>query len=268
MLDEAKVRLDAIHFVRGLRERWVAVPAAELRGFEIHLKGQSGIFKPAELSDPLSLTTTIQSRHTHDVLEGSCVMYDYVARDSDNESLKRCADAELPLIYFLQVTRRPTPEYVIFAPVYVVGWDDQARQFLVDLSEQRPSEIAARATRQLGLFRASAREMAKSYTISTVKQRLDAARFRNEVLRAYGERCAVCGLHQRALLDAAPLAIPSTEVNGIALCATHFRAYGAGMLTIDDQGLIHIHIDRRSAGDGERNMLLAYDGLPARIPGS
>lgn len=260
MLDETKVRLDAIHFVRGLRDRWIAVPAAELRGFTIHLKGQSGIFKPAELTEPLSLTTTITSKHTHDILEGSCVRYDYVTRDFENESLKRCADAELPLIYFLQVTRRPSPEYVIFAPVYVVGWDEDARQFLVDLSEQQPSAIAARATRQLGLFRSSSREMSQSYTASAVEQRLEAARFRNQVLQAYRDRCAVCGLHVRALLDAAP--------GGIALCATHHRAFGAGILTIDDEGIIHIRLDRKSVGEGELAMLLAYDGLPARMPDS
>ena len=257
MLDETRLRLDAIHFVRGLRDRWAAVPAAELRRHALHLKGQSGIFKPAELSEPLSLTSTLQSRYTHDVIEGSCVLYDYVSRDHDNEALKRCADAELPLIYFLQTRRRPAPEYVIFAPVYVVNWDDATRRFLVDLSEQRPSEVAARATRQLGLFRDSSREMTHSYVVSTVQQRLDAARIRNEVLEAYRDRCAVCGLHVRALLDAA---------DSIALCATHHRAYGAGILTIDEEGVIHIRLDRRRIGEGERRMLLAYDGQPAKMP--
>ena len=259
MLDETTIRLDAIHFVRGLRDRWVAVPAAELRRFSIHLKGQTGIFKPAELSDPLSLTTTLQSRYTRDVIEGSCVLYDYVSRDHENEALKRAADGEVPLIYFLQVQRRPTPEYVIFAPVYVVAWDDTTRQFLVDLAEQRPSEVAMRATRQLGLFRSSSRDITKSYVVSTVQQRIDQARVRNEVLDAYRDRCAVCGLHVRALLDAA---------NGIAFCATHQRAYGAGILTIDEEGIIHIRLDRRSVGEGERQMLLAYDGHPAKMPRS
>ena len=258
MRDETQLRLDAILFVRSLRDRWVAVPAAELRRFAIHLKGQSGIFKPAELSDPLSLTTTINSRHTQDIIEGSCVMYDYVARDFENEALKRCADAELPLIYFLQVTRRPTPEYVIFAPVYVLSWDDESRRFLVDLSEQRPSEIAARVTRQLDLFRASSRQIAKNYIESTVKQRIDAARLRNEVL-AESRACVVCGLRIRALLDAAPL-------TRIALCATHHRAFGAGILTIDE-GIVHIHLDRKSAGEAEIAMLLAYDGVAAKMPG-
>jgi putative restriction endonuclease len=256
--DETKLRLDAILFVRSLRDRWVAVPASELRGFDIHLKGQPGIFKPAELSDPLSLTTTINSKHTQDVIEGSCVQYDYVSRDFENEALKRCADAELPLIYFLQVTRRPSPEYVVFAPVYVVGWDDKARRFLVDLSEQRPSEIAARATRQLGLFRASSREVARTYIAGSVKQRLDAARFRNRVLDS-SRGCAVCGLRERALLDAAPIRI--------ALCAIHNRAYNAGILTIDENGVVEVHLDRKG-GEAEKSMLLAYDGAKVRIPGS
>ena len=258
MLDETQLRLEAIHFVRALRDRWVAVPNAELRRFSIHLKGQSGIFKPAELTEPLSLMTTITSKHTHDVIQGSCVMYDFVTRDSDNESLKRCADAEQPLIYFLQVTRRPSPEYVIFAPVYVVEWDDQQRRFLVDLSEQRPSDIAARATRQLGLFRASSHEVEKSYIVSSVQQRLIAARVRNEVLEKTRRGCAVCGLRTRALLDASP--------NGVALCATHNRAFGAGILTIDDEGTIHVKLERKSIGDGDRAMLLAYDGAKARMP--
>ena len=127
MLSETRLRLDAIHFVRALRERWVAVPAAELRRFRIHLKGQQGIFKPAELSDPLSITTTIASSYTHDTIEGSCVYYDFV-RDHENDGLKRCAEAELPLIYFLQVKARPA-EHVVFAPVYVIGWDDERRRF-------------------------------------------------------------------------------------------------------------------------------------------
>ena len=260
MLDETTIRLDAIHFVCGLRERWVAVPAAELRRFSIHLKGQTGIFKPAELSDPLSLTTTLQSRYTHDVIEGSCVLYDYVSRDHENESLKRAGDAEVPLIYFLQVQRRPSPEYVIFAPVYVVGWDDATRRFLLDLSEQRPSEVAARATRQLGLFRSTPREVTRTYLISSVQQRIEQARFRNEVLDAYRNRCAVCGLRIRALLDAA-----QSEAGPLALCATHHRAFGAGVLTIDDEGIVHVHLARKTVGDAERQMLLAYDGRAAKM---
>lgn len=278
MLSETRLRLDAIHFVRALRERWVAVPAAELRRFRIHLKGQQGIFKPAGLSDPLSIATTIASSYTHDTIEGSCVYYDFVprSRQHENDGLKRCAEAALPLIYFLQVKARPA-EHVVFAPVYVLGWDDRRRRFLVDLSEQRPEEFVAQAPaiKQLQLPQirtpespGEIRELAKSYVVTTVQRRLQQARFRDAVLRAYRERCAVCELRLRPLLDAAVVDRdgPLDVRNGIALCATHHRAFDAGVLTIDGDCVVHIDVGTRTIGDGERAMLLAYEGKKLVIP--
>jgi putative restriction endonuclease len=268
VFDDTRLRLDAIQFVRALRDRWVAVPASELRRFRIHLKGQTGIFKPAELSEPLSITTTGDSDHAQDTIEGSRVLYDYVSRDFDNEALKRCAEDELPLIYFLQVKKRPATEYVIFAPVYVVGWSDESRCFLVDLSELKPGELASpppvRRQLQLPVVRGEVRELTKRFAITTVQQRLYEARFRNAVLDAYRERCAVCGLHVRALLDAAHVdgdldAKPAVDVReGIALCATHHRAFVAGLIRYDDEYRIHIE-----SGDP---MLLEFDGRTLIVP--
>ena len=273
MLDETRIRLDAVNFVRALRERWVAVPASELRQFRVHLKGQQGIFKPAQLTEPLSITTTIDSEHAQDTIEGSRVLYDFVSRDSDNEALKRAAEAELPLIYFLQVKKRPVTEYVIFAPVYVVGWSDESRCFAVDLSEQKPGEIITPAPpeRQLELHvmrtpqsPGEIRELTKSYAISSVQRRLYEARFRNAVLDAYRDRCAVCGLHIRALLDAAHVTNdrdpkPAVDVSeGIALCATHHRAFDANILRFDNDYRIHI--------DVEDAALLPFDGQLLSLP--
>lgn len=288
MLDETRIRLDAIHFVRSLRERWVAVPPSELRQFRgAHLKGQSGIFKPAELTEPLSITTTIENEHAQDTIEGSRVLYDYVSREHENDALKRCAEAELPLIYFLQVKKRPATEYVVFAPVYVIGWNDESRCFVVDLSEQKPGEVVSPAPRQrqlrLPVMRtpespSEIRELTKSYAVTTVQRRLYEARFRNAVLEAYRDRCAVCGLHIRPLLDAAhvgpALSRPGRlesrpyviEIrDGIALCATHHRAFDAKILRYDADYVIHIDLPE-SAGDGERVMLLGYHGKRLFLP--
>lgn len=284
MLDETRIRLEAIHYVRDLRERWAAVPSSELQHFptggeRVFLKGQQGIFKPAELTDPLSITSTIDSPYTDDPIEGSRVMYDFAP---GSEGLKRCAELELPLIYFLQVKRKPSPEYVIFAPVFVVGWDEAARRFLIDLSEQKPGEVTSRpaTTRQLTLPAVRTpespmeiRELARNYVITTVQRRLQQARFRNAILKAYRERCAVCGLRVRALLDAVSVVAdqdpqPVISVrDGIALCATHHRAYDAQILRFDSDYKIHIDLpDRFHAGEGERAMLLAYDGKDLDVP--
>jgi putative restriction endonuclease len=269
LLDETRIRLEAIHFVRDLRERWAAVPSSELRQFKrVFLKGQQGIFKPAELSDPLSITSTIDSPYNDDPIEGSRVMYDFAP---GTDGLKRCAETELPLIYFLQVKRKPNPEYVIFAPVYVVGWDEASRRFLIDLSEQKPGEAISPppTTRQLMLPEIRTpespmeiREMTKSYVITTVQRRLQHARFRNAVLKAYRDRCAVCGLGIRALLDAATMA----DNRGIALCATHHRAFNAGILRIDEEGRVHIKLPKNfEAGEGERAMLLAFNSTRVKL---
>jgi len=289
VLDETRIRLDAIHYVRDLRERWVAVPSSEVRYFttggqRIFLKGQQGIFKPAELTDPLSITSTIDSPYTDDPIQGSRVLYDFLspAREFENVGLKRCAEAEVPLIYFLQVKRKPNPEYVIFAPVFVVGWDEEARRFLIDLSEQRPGEVVSPPpmTRQLTLpairtpgSPMEIREMSKSYVVTMVQRRLYHARFRNAVLKAYRQRCAVCGLRIRPLLDAAhvvPDRDPQPVISvkeGLALCATHHRAFDAHLIRYDADYCIHIELpDRLTAGEGERAMLLAFDGKRLQLP--
>ena len=274
MLDQTRIRLEAIQHVRTLRERWPAVPAAELRGFDfdgqrILLRGQQGIFKPAALSDPLSITTTLSSDYTHDTIEGSCVLYDFVppTREHENEALKRCAETVLPLIYFLQLKKRPSLEYAVFAPVYVVGWDGERRRFLVDLSEQRPGEVAspARTTRQLELPEirtpdspGEIRELTRRYVVSTVQRRLYEARFRNNVLDAYRDHCAVCELHVRALLDAAHVQPGYDVADGVALCATHHRAFDTGVLTFDRDYNVHVRVDEPT--------LRAYEGKHLALP--
>ncbi len=286
MLDETRIRLDAIHYVRALRERWVAVPSSELRAFSsggrrVHLKGQQGIFKPAFLTEPLSITTTLDSDYTHDAIEGSRVMYDFVSRQQDNDALKRCAESEIPLMYFLQVKRRPGPEYVIFAPVYVVGWNDESRRFLVDLSEQKPGDVVSPAPglRQLDLqvmrkpdSPMEIRELTRTYEVTTVQRRLYQARFRNTILDAYRDRCAVCQLHIRPLLDAVHLngdRDPRPDIvvsEGIALCATHHRAYDAGILRYDNDYAVRIDLPDDARGEGEQSMLLAFEGRKLALP--
>jgi putative restriction endonuclease len=289
VLDETRIRLEAIHHVRDLRERWVAVPSSELQHFttggrRIFLKGQQGIFKPAELSDPLSITSTIDSPYTNNPIEGSRVLYDFLptSREYQNLGLKRCAESELPLIYFLQVKRKPNPEYVIFAPVFVVGWDDASRRFLLDLSEQKPGEVASPPllSRQLMLPEIRTpespmeiRELSRSYVVTSVQRRLHHARFRNAVLRAYRDRCAVCGLRMRPLLDAAyvlPDRDPQPLISvsdGLALCATHHRAFDAHILGYDEEYCVRIKLPERfTIGEGERAMLLAFEGKKLELP--
>jgi putative restriction endonuclease len=80
----------------------------------------------------------------------------------------------------------------------------------------------------------------RQYAIIHTKRALRDSNFRDRVLTAYGNRCAMCGL-QLKLLDAAhilPVDHPdSTDqtCNGVALCTLHHRAFDRAFVTFDAQ---------------------------------
>ena len=280
MIDELSVRSQAIQFVLALRERWVGIPAAELRNFRIAgervpLSAQQGIFKPAVLSDPLSIRSALDSPY-NDPIDGTRVRYAFApaSREYENDGLKGCAEKRLPLIYLVQTKPKPNTEYIAFAPVYVSAWNDTAREFIIDLSEN--TATVASSSKVAGRIADSAVPPAlleKRYVTTVVERRLHQARFRNEVLAAYRERCAVCVLRVRPLLDGAHLRPdrdpkPTIIVNeGMALCATHHRAFDANILRYDSEYRVHIELPSGvTVGEGEKTMLLAYDGRRLTLP--
>lgn len=287
MLDQTRIRLDAINYVLALRERWIAVPGSELLRFSsggrrIALRSTQGIFKPKELSEPLSVQSTLQSPYADELVEGRTIRYHFLppSREHDNEGLKRCGAHGVPLIYFLQVKPRPGAEYEVFAPAYISGWDDQRREFLIDLSgEAGPPVRPSLAGLQLTLPHVPApesaqeiREVSSGYLVHSVQRRICHARFRREILKIYGERCAVCLLRVRALLDAAYLgddlfARSGTHGReGIALCAIHLAAFNAGLLSWDDAYIVRISTDVAGAEGGDGSVLSLYDGKPLALP--
>jgi len=75
--------------------------------------------------------------------------------------------------------------------------------------------------------------------IRTIATKFRAANFRDNVLRAYGHKCAFCQV-QLALLDAAhiiPVSAPNSTdeiVNGLALCKLHHFAYDSNLVSFDE----------------------------------
>lgn len=84
----------------------------------------------------------------------------------------------------------------------------------------------------------------RRYAVVSAKRALREIGFRNRVLVAYGQSCAMCGVQLR-LLDAAhilPAAHPeSTDGtdNGVALCALHHRAFDRTLVTFDAKFRTH-----------------------------
>lgn len=97
--------------------------------------------------------------------------------------------------------------------------------------------------------------------------------FSHRVLRAYNNRCAVCGLGL-GLLEGAhivPVAWPgSTDEtsNGIALCRNHHAAYDRALISFSDDHRIEISPNvRRSVTDSiDSGWISAIEGRPMLLP--
>lgn len=180
------------------------------------------------------------------------IIYHYRAgaRDQpDNRSLRAAFELQAPVIYFFGVS---PGQFQVIAPVFVV--DDDPRAGLVLLEVGLPHQDI----RGHGIV--SSVE-ARQEQFAIVRRRLDQARFRHEVMRAYRQRCAVCALREPQLVEAAhitrysdPAAIAGV-VNGIALCAIHHLAYDRNLMGIDPAGVVHI--GERLLRDSDGPMLSA-----------
>lgn len=86
----------------------------------------------------------------------------------------------------------------------------------------------------------------RRYAVVSTKKALREMDFRDRVLTAYGQRCAMCDIQLR-LLDGAhilPVAHPdSTDGtnNGVALCTLHHRAFDRSLVTFDPDFRIHLN---------------------------
>lgn len=245
-------RLRDRHGARIPREALMA--GVTLRGERVPIWNyQKGIFKPAALGRDgaaLSVQTSAESPYAdvHDPDAGHFV-YKYRGTDPahpDNVALRRAMAAQRPLLYLVAVD--PGVYDAVF-PVYVVGDEPEHLQFTL-VADQ----LAAQ--RERGLDDASVTPIRRAYATRAVMQRLHQQQFRRRVLGAYRERCAICSLKRRELLDAAhiladldPRGEPTIS-NGLGLCKIHHSAYDADILGISPEAVVHIRADVLAEVDG------------------
>ncbi len=113
---------------------------------------------------------------------------------------------------------------------------------------------------------------AEGKVYKTTLQRPRDAAFRQAVLKAYCERCAVCEFSVR--LEGAVVAVEAAHVrwhnhagpavvrNGLALCSLHHRLFDRGAFGLDDS--LVIRVSTKAKGRGRRESLGRFDG--ARLP--
>src|SRR5205823_6280129 len=197
---------------------------------------RQGIWKPTWLECALSIVTTYTAPgepppYEDEIGEDGYPRYKWRGTDPrayDNVALRRAMKLGKPLMWFIGV--RPG----VYEPVYPVtlaGEETSHHQFVVAVDETmregwRPS-----------LASASAFDPTRRYAEAVVRVRLHQRVFRDRVLLAYAERCALCRLRHRPLMDAAHIREDADGgepivPNGVAMCAIHHRAFDSNVLGV------------------------------------
>lgn len=255
MNDDEALRLAAFREVRRLADVNGNLTSRDLRaGFQFDatriplINPQRGIFKPTRMQYLLSIRTVFprpgarvwydDQRNVHRQIYDGDDAVDYAFMGSDaaaaeNRWLREAMENRAPIVYFLGTA---PGVYQAVIPTYVIGWDARSLKARIAFNVQDQID--------LGVPGSSGE---RRYALREVKQRLHQASFREAVITAYRGRCALSGLREPVLLDAAhiiedrnePFGQPIVQ-NGIPLSKTHHAAFDAHLIGIDPNFKIHL----------------------------
>lgn len=228
----------------------------QFNGHRVPILGPQGIFKPAILPEmPLSITTV-------PVAEGEAAPYrDVIGHDGllrycyrgsdprhrDNVGLRLAMQRQAPLVYCHGVVKG---QYVVVWPVFIVGDSPGDLSFTVSVDDRQLASLGVMDAEDLGA------DGRRRYITRQVQQRLHQEGFRQRVLAAYQQHCAICHLRHAELLEAAhilPDGHPQGEPivpNGLALCKLHHAAFDADILGIRPDYGIEVRLDVLQEKDG------------------
>ena len=276
------MRVAAFERVRRLNEIHDHLTATELKpGFVFReeriplVNPQRGIFKPQQMRFLLSIKTVFpkpggkvwydDQREVHrQIFQGDeAVDYAFMGKNpdaADNRWLKEAYENQIPVIYFLGIA---PGRYQALLPTFISGWDGQALRARVTFGPN-PETLAPPTD-----------SLERRYALRTVKQRLHQATFREAVIAAYDGRCALSGLPEPLLLDAAHIIADKDDqlgqplvTNGIPLSKIHHAAFDAHFIGIDPD--FRMHVSDRLLGQNDGPMLEALkqlNGRNIRLPG-
>lgn len=252
---DALMRLAAFEHVKRLSETYAHLTATELKpGFEFRgerfplINPQRGIFKPKQMRFLLSIKTVFpqpggkvwydDQREVHrQIFEGDeTIDYAFMGKDpdaADNRWLREAFENGVPIVYFLGIA---PGRYEAMVPTFVVGWDAGTLRAHIAFGMPGREGVA---------LPDNAPE--RRYALRAVKRRLHQASFREAVITAYNGRCALSGLPEPLLLDAAHIVADKDEQfgqpvvpNGIPLSKIHHAAFDAHLIGIDPDFRLHV----------------------------
>ena len=271
---DALIRLAAFEHVRKLGEVHDHLTAIELKpGFTFQgeriplINPQRGIFKPHQMQYLLSIKTVFpkpggkvwydDQREVHrQIFEGDeTIDYAFMGQNpdaADNRWLREAFEQQVPVIYFLGIA---PGRYQAVLPAFISDWDSRTLKARVAFGVPDQSTLAAPEN-----------ALERRYALRAVKQRLHQASFREAVITAYNGRCALSGLPEPLLLDAAHIVADKDErfgqpvvPNGIPLSKIHHAAFDAHLVGIDPDYRLYVSARLLRQNDGP--MLEALKGL-------
>ena len=259
------LRMAAFAHIQKLSEVYDHLTAGELKpGFVFEgeriplVNPQRGIFKPRQMRYLLSIKTVFprpgarvwydDQRDVHrQIFEGEeMVEYAFMGQNpeaADNRWLREAFENGIPVIYFLGIA---PGRYQAMLPAFISGWDANALKALVAFGGPEQDALVPPEN-----------ALERRYALRAVKQRLHQASFREAVIAAYDGRCALSGLPEQRLLDAAHIISDKNErmgqpivPNGLPLSKIHHAAFDAHLIGIDPDYQLHVSDRLLDQNDG------------------
>lgn len=220
------------------------------KGERITLLGPKGIWKPKVLEYPLSIATTQSGKYEDMHTPDGFLKYKYRGTDPnhpDNVGLRKLISLRKPLIYFLSIVKG---RYLVTWPVYIINDNIKDLVFTVAVDDIKSVK------QEVDKVEAEAEYYRRSYLTANIQTRVHQRSFRERVLLAYQNQCALCRLKHIELLDAAHIIADKDEEgdpiiqNGLALCKIHHAAFDNNFIGISPDYIIKIRPDVLIETDG------------------
>jgi putative restriction endonuclease len=247
------VKDQVAHYGRDVLPRELLEAGFAFQGNQIRLVGPQGIFKPASMQLPISITTIPDGPYDDGYVADDLMAYRYRGTNPnhpDNVGLRELMRLRKPLIYFYRVLKG---KYLAIWPVFIVGDDPITHTFKVQVDYQ---DLAMITEGDVGRDMDYQTTLRRAYITTSVRQRVHQRSFRERVLYAYREQCSMCRLRHAELLDAAHI-IPDgdpdgepTVQNGLSLCKLHHAAFDRNFIAVRPDYSIEVRRDILEENDG------------------
>jgi putative restriction endonuclease len=226
-------------------------------GNRVPLIGPQGIFKPKLISEiPLSITTSPKGPYNDSFNKDGFLLYRYRGTNPqhhENVGLRKAMYRKIPLVYFHGVV---PGKYLAVWPVFIIRDIPEKLTFEVAADDLRVAMENIKKEKIEFQIREDNDAGRRAYITASVRHRLHQRGFRERVLNAYRDQCALCKLKHRELLDAAHI-IPDHEKdgdpivkNGICLCKLHHAAFDNFFIGIRPDYIIEVRNDVLHETDG------------------